>query len=170
MRTRAGSGQTAACRARRDERGTGAEGTSALEFALVLPVLLALVFGLVEFGNIFFISAAMDKAAQVGARKAVTGEGEDNGARLALVRQAARDVAEPAAGSNPVTVLVRSWPTTSASGSATENDAGSPCGVVEVEVRCDYSPITPIVGDMLPDPFTLMGRGRMVNEPWMPCG
>lgn len=169
MQHRAETKDAVPCRARRNGRGTSAEGTSALEFALVLPVLLAIAFGLVELGNMVFISAAMDKAAQVGARTAVTGEGVGDGSRLALVIQAARSVAEPAAGTLPVSVLVRSWPGTDASAEGAENDAGSPCGMVEVEVRCDYHPITPIVGDMLPDPIILRGRGRMVNEPWMPC-
>lgn len=163
-------GMTAPCRARRRGRGTGAEGTSALEFALVLPLLLALCMGLVEFGNIFFLGAAMDKAAQVGARTAVTGRGVEDGSREGLVVRAALDVAEPAAGAQPVAVTVRSWPTAAATGAATEGSAGRPCGLVEVEVRCDYRPITPIVGDMLPAVIPLTGRGRGVNEPWTPCG
>jgi Flp pilus assembly protein TadG len=156
--------------ARTRRRAGGESGVSALEFALVLPVLLTIVMGLVEFGNVLFLSSAMDKAAQMGARAAVTGRGEDDGTRLNRIVQAALDVAEPAAGGRPVSVLVRSWPGTDPSATATTGDAGRPCAMVEVEVRCDYQPVTPIVGDMLPENIPLRGQGRMINEPWTPCG
>lgn len=43
------------------------EGASTLEMALLLPVLLVVVFGLVEFGYNLFARTTVEKAAQLGA-------------------------------------------------------------------------------------------------------
>jgi Flp pilus assembly protein TadG len=43
-------------------------GVAALEFALVAPLLILLVFGIAEFGRAFFIQATMAGAAREGVR------------------------------------------------------------------------------------------------------
>ncbi len=50
-------------RQRRDSRGI-----AALEFALIVPLLLALVLGAVEFGERYRVKAGYNGAAQVAAR------------------------------------------------------------------------------------------------------
>lgn len=52
-------------------RGRGAEGQSLVEFVLVLPVLLVLVFGIIEFANAWRTSQIVTNAAREGARMAV---------------------------------------------------------------------------------------------------
>ncbi|MFP5372483.1 MAG: TadE/TadG family type IV pilus assembly protein, partial [Actinomycetes bacterium] len=47
----------------RDERGA-----SAVEFGLVLPLLLVLVLGIVEFGHAFQVQGTLSSAAREGAR------------------------------------------------------------------------------------------------------
>ena len=47
-------------------------GNAVLETALVLPILLALSFGLVEFGYFFYVKHNMQGAAREGARVAIT--------------------------------------------------------------------------------------------------
>lgn len=47
-------------------------GTAAIEFVFVLPVFLALVFGSIELGYIFWASSALKYAASYGARYAYT--------------------------------------------------------------------------------------------------
>jgi len=151
------------CRARRGEQGT-----SVLEFALVLPVLLAMIFGIVELGYIYFARATVGKAAQVAVRYAVTGNGDDDGTRLTKVIEEAQRIIEVLPGS--ATVTVSSWETyTGATGTGRINDAGAPCELVQVEVRYPYEALTPIIGDLVPDDMVLTGRERMVNEPWLPC-
>lgn len=49
-------------------------GASALEFALVIPVLLLLLFGIIEFGVIFQNQLALTHAAREGARMAAVGQ------------------------------------------------------------------------------------------------
>jgi Flp pilus assembly protein TadG len=53
---------------RRSERGA-----AAVEFALILPVLLVLVLGIVEFGHAFQVQAQLSSAARDGARSAALG-------------------------------------------------------------------------------------------------
>ena len=54
----------------REGHGRADAGAAALEFALVLPVLLALVFGMIEFGFAFQAQLAIVHAAREGARLA----------------------------------------------------------------------------------------------------
>ncbi|RZU66668.1 TadE-like protein [Microterricola gilva] len=50
-------------RIRRDERGA-----AAIEFALILPILLVLVLGIVEFGRAYNVQISLSNAAREGAR------------------------------------------------------------------------------------------------------
>lgn len=56
---------------RRRLRGRGSSGQSMIEFALVLPMLLVLVFGIVEFGNAWRHYQLITNTAREGARIAV---------------------------------------------------------------------------------------------------
>ena len=48
-------------------------GASILEFALVLPILLMLAFGVVDYGYFFYVKNTVQGAAQSGARAAIPG-------------------------------------------------------------------------------------------------
>ena len=56
---------------RRRPRTVGSSGQSLIEFALVLPMLLVLVFGIVEFGNAWRHYQLITNTAREGARVAV---------------------------------------------------------------------------------------------------
>lgn len=49
-------------------RRTAERGAAAVEFALVLPVLLVLVLGIAEFGRVFNVQTMLSQAAREGAR------------------------------------------------------------------------------------------------------
>lgn len=49
----------------------GQEGVAALEFALVLPLLLVLVFGIIEFSVLFYDKAMITNASREGARAGI---------------------------------------------------------------------------------------------------
>lgn len=51
-------------------RATGDRGAEAVEFAVIVPVLLALLFGLISFGLLFFSQISLEQAAREGARLA----------------------------------------------------------------------------------------------------
>jgi Flp pilus assembly protein TadG len=56
-------------------------GTAAVEFALILPLLLIIVFGIIEFSIVFYNKAMITNASREGARYGITFiyEGPDNG-------------------------------------------------------------------------------------------
>ena len=49
------------------------EGATAIEFAMVLPVLLLFIFGIFEFGLIMHVSSLVENAAHEGSRFGITG-------------------------------------------------------------------------------------------------
>lgn len=53
-------------------------GQGMVEFALILPLLLLLIFVIIELGRLFFAWMAIENAARFGARYAVTGEFDDS--------------------------------------------------------------------------------------------
>ncbi|MCM0755125.1 pilus assembly protein [Desulfovibrio aminophilus] len=143
-------------------------GVAAVEMALILPALLVMVFGLLESGNLFLSWLTVQKSAEMGARFAATGQGEDEGTRLAQIVEQADILLSTLSGAGS-SVSVKSWPGLDTSGPGVTGSAGQPCGVVEVGVSFLYKPITPLVGDMMPETVQLTGADRKVNEPWKPC-
>ncbi len=51
--------------------GNREKGASAVEFALVLPVLMLILFGIIEFGFIFYDKAIVTNASREGARRGI---------------------------------------------------------------------------------------------------
>ncbi len=50
------------------------KGAAAIEFALILPVLIVLIFGMIEFGRAYNAYLAVTHAAREGARLAAVGD------------------------------------------------------------------------------------------------
>lgn len=80
----------------RDERGAGA-----VEFALIVPLLLVLVLGIAEFGHAFSVQGTLSAAAREGAR--VMALQNDPAAARAAVRNASPTL-DPAVGNAQITV------------------------------------------------------------------
>jgi Flp pilus assembly protein TadG len=97
-------------------------GAAAVEFALLLPVLLLLVFGLIDFGRALNAQITLTQAAREGARLAALGQ-----SGVASRTQAA------ATGLSPVSVGVTACP------------AGAGSGVnAVVQVSYTFSFVTPV--------------------------
>lgn len=143
-------------------------GLVAVEMALILPILLLIVMAAIEGGNAFYSWLTVQKAAQLGARFATTGRGDEEGTRLAQII----NVTEKGLASldkDKAVISVRSWPDLSAAGDGIDNDPGGPCQLAEVAVLYNYEPSIPLVAELLPPSIPLLGYDRKVNEPWKPC-
>lgn len=146
-------------------------GVSSLELALTLPVLLLMVFGLIEFGYNMFARATVDKAALIGARYAVTGQGYDDNTRYDNIVAEATELTKVLTGNTDkaVRVAISSIPAGAGEDALIEGDAGQPCDRVQIQVEYRYTPLTPLAGSLLGSEMTVQGLERMVNEPWVAC-
>lgn len=117
------------------------EGQSLVEFALVLPVLLLLFMGIVDFGRAVFAYNTLSNAARDGARVAIVDQ-TDTG--ISVAAQRAADQATGLGVDPSVDVDVE----------YTEPD-GVPCPrhsigcTATVTVRHQFTAITPIIGNIV---------------------
>lgn len=114
-------------------------GAAAVEFALVLPILIILVLGIVEFGYFFFLNSAAAGAAREGARAAAISGATADGTVRAV--QAFTDTTGRTA-------------TATVSPATTDCVPGSP---VVVTVTSTYGSLTHFFGSS----FTASGTGEM---------
>ncbi len=117
-------------------RFTGADGTrdrgaAAVEFALVLPLLLLLVFGIIDFGRAYMAQISLTQAAREGARLGALSM--SSGAVTARVQEAANPV-------TPVAVTYAACPATP-----------TPTSRTTVTATHNFTFITPFgaIGDVL---------------------
>jgi Flp pilus assembly protein TadG len=124
-------------------------GAAAVEFALLLPVLLLLVFGIIDFGRALNAQITLTQAAREGARLAAVGQPNVVGRTQAA-----------ATGLNPVVVTVTACP----AGAGPGTDAA-------VKTSYVFSFVTPIGaiaglfgGAGFGGPITLTAEGVMPCE------
>jgi Flp pilus assembly protein TadG len=136
----------------RRSSGQGARdrGAAAVEFALLLPVLLLLVFGIIDFGRALNAQVTLTQAAREGARLAAL-----NQPNVVSRTQAA------ATGLSPVTVTVTS---------SCPTGAGQGVDAV-VQTSYSFSFVTPVGavaglfgGSGFGSPITLSAQGEMPCE------
>lgn len=121
----------------------GRRGQSLVEFALLLPVLLVILLGLLDFGRAVFAYNAVSEAAR-------------NGSRVAIVNQTLSDICSVTASR----AIGLGLPTTCAANGnsgtqgvwVTNLDTGTaaPCATINcqqsVKVTYQFRPITPVIG------------------------
>ncbi len=127
-------------------------GAAAVEFALCLPLLLLLVFGIIDFGRALNAQITLSQAAREGVMLAAEG---DSSAAV----QARAEAAAPELGAISVTIATACAP-----------NAG-PAADAQVDVSYSFSFITPvgaiaglIGGSGFGSPITLTAQGVMPCE------
>lgn len=122
------------------------QGQALVEMALVLPLLIVILFSLVELGRLGYASLTLQYAAREGARTGITGAGDE------LIR--AR-VISAAAGLTDSELVITITPP------AHDRVSGD-----ELQVLVDYETAVyfPLLNVVIPDPFPLQGRAVMRME------
>lgn len=136
--------------ATRDERGA-----AAVEFALVLPILLLLLFGIIAYGYMLSFRQAMSQAAAEGAREAAVNVNASNRQASAMAAvDEALDAYGVRCGADGMTCRYRMV-------SGTSNCA-TECVVVDLEYDYDDHPLIPLplVGFVMPDTLAYTASAR----------
>jgi Flp pilus assembly protein TadG len=135
-------------RSSRRRRG-GDRGAAAVEFAIVFPVLMLIVFGIIDFGRALNDQITLTQAAREGARLEALGESN-----------VAQSTQSAAGGLSPVTVTITS----------TCPAGAGPTANAVVNVSYSFSFVTPLsaiaglFGGGLSGPLTLSAQGVMPCE------
>ncbi len=124
----------------------GTRGQALVELALILPVLLLLVFGIIEFGRVFHGYLVVTQAAREGARVGVVGgTDEEIGATVEGVA-ASLDASRLEINIDPP------------EGMRVRGDA------LCVEVNYSVPLVVPLIAELVPNPFPLRAAATMRVE------
>lgn len=126
-------------------RLTGSAANAMIEFALVLPILLLVLFGITEFGRAIAVVQVLNTAAREGARIAAVTAPDQN-----AVTTRVNDVLA-AASVTPSAILL-------------EGPVGSPESTVRVTVRSDFTVLSGTVLGTFAGTITLQGVSVMRYE------
>lgn len=139
----------------RSKRGFSKErGQSLVEFALVLPIVLLLIFGLIEFGRVISAMLTTNHCAHELARYAVTGRTEEQ------VRDYALDPANPVCPPIDLDAPGARFSVQVSHAGWTANDQ-----LVEVIVEVDIPLVVPIIRNFFPgNTFPARGRASLFME------
>lgn len=126
----------------------GENGQDIVEFALVLPILAALLFGIIDYGWIFINQARVANAAREGARFAVMNykEADANKGADSIETYLATQVTENVKDTLPAN-LKNSFADLKVT--VTETDISTDNHKIEVEVSANIKLFTPIVSTVI---------------------
>ena len=136
---------------------TGCRGATIVEFAIVLPVFMLLLLGIIDFGRYFFVQHTLQYATREGTRLALVGGTLNDPQGNALSRAGSivkmiRDNAGLALDPQQVTISI--FPITSAYADPTgwqgQQDAGNPGDYMRVRTLYTYVFLTPFIGQFFP--------------------
>jgi Flp pilus assembly protein TadG len=160
----------------------GTRGQSLVEFALVLPIFLLLLFGVIDGGRVIFMHTTLSQAAREAARVASVeaswinssdaGCGATNGPACPASVPAMRSDILAAANRNmqpfaPLTDAQLQTRCDPSGGAPTGNWAASSCtskstgNIASIRVTADFVPITPIISRLI-GAIPMSGSASMV--------
>lgn len=135
-------------------------GTALVEMAMVLPVFLMVVLGIIEFGRAMMVANMVTNAAREGARLAVI-DGNTN----ADVQSSITTFLETAINVAPADLTISIAITAAAGNPDPMNQVGSasPRDLINISVSVPYDSVSYIPGDYMAGK-TLIGRASMRHE------
>ncbi|SDC72171.1 MULTISPECIES: TadE/TadG family type IV pilus assembly protein [unclassified Candidatus Frackibacter] len=122
-------------------------GQALVELALVLPVILLILFGIVEFGRVFHAYLVITNAAREGAREGAISNSDSQ------IQSTVETAVDPSLDLNNLNIKI--------SPSQANRSRGDS---VKVEVKYNVDLFTPVVTQLLPDPFPISSASVMRIE------
>jgi Flp pilus assembly protein TadG len=139
-------------------------GQSLVEFALVAPLFFLLVFGITDFGRLFFTQETLQYAVREAGRFAVTGRHltTSGGADIDRVTSIKQIAQKAAVG------LITDINTIQVMSGGVTNSAGGPRETVLVSLTTKLVFITPFIGKFFPPDgaYTFTVSTTFMNEPF----
>jgi Flp pilus assembly protein TadG len=142
-------------------------GQTLLEFALVVPVFLMLVFAVIDFGHLFYVQMSLENAVRQAGRYATTGnhlaDPKNKGQNLSRVNSIIQTVQQAAMGLN---VPSNSITVSSVGGGA--GSAGGPGDTVTVSINTGVPMITPLIAPFFKPngTYNFTASVTFTNEPF----
>ncbi len=113
-------------------------GEGLVEFALVLPMFLLLMFALIDFGRWYWIKETLENAVRQAGRYAITGQSSNGYTRVESITMVAQGAA---AGLENLTITVSS--SSDSLASWTSGSAGGPGDFVKIDIQAPLGFFTP---------------------------
>jgi hypothetical protein len=130
------------------ESKKGVRGATAVEFALVLPLFVLLMFGIIDFGRYFFVQHTVQFATREGTRLGLVGGTMGELDRTGSIIQKIMDNAGIAI--DPAELSISIFPITGytdPTGWENTKNAGGPGDFMRVRTKYTYHFLTPFIGD-----------------------
>jgi Flp pilus assembly protein TadG len=140
-------------------------GSSLVEMALLLPVLILLLMGVADFGRAYYLAIEVSHAASTAAIYGSQYPPDTSGMKYAAVQDAAVQDAQDVPGFSRASVVVTSGCECSDGSSAIAACTGTPAcannvvNYVQVNTTASYRAMLPYPG--IPSPITLKGSARI---------
>jgi hypothetical protein len=154
------------------------KGASVVEFALILPWFLLLIFGIIDFGWYFFVQQTLQFATREGTRLALVGgqlnDPDNSGQLLSREESIVNTIKENAAlaVNNPDEVQIYIFKVGSDYQDPDDYEtqppyAGDPGDYMRVRTRYTYRFLTPLIGAFFPGGENLVqAQATYKNEPF----
>jgi Flp pilus assembly protein TadG len=153
------------------------KGQTLVEFALVLPLLFLLLFGIVDLGIMFYVNLTMQYAVYQGTRYAVTGQSDlGTDRRSALIAKIKNssfglyDKNTHTPKDPEISVITPSKVTfTNYTGTPTTGNPGKPNDIIIVSLTYTWPLLTPMLKPFFPGGnYTFTVKATMKNETFPP--
>ena len=126
------------------------KGATIVEFALVFPMLMVLIFAVMDFGMYFFVQHSLQFATREGVRLALVGRTINDASGNAMTREASivqTIKSRASVAVNPASVTISIYPVDNTfadpTGWQTTQNAGLPGSYMRVKTQYTYQFVTP---------------------------
>jgi Flp pilus assembly protein TadG len=124
-------------------------GQTVLEFAIVVPLFLLLVFATIDFGRLFYVQMTLQNAVRQAARYAITGSKQTGVSRYQSVLNVATQAAMGLAEVTDISVSVAGQLQTNCA--VVTCTAGGPQQPVTISIGANLQLMTPLISSFFPN-------------------